>query len=278
MQTLLLLGVVLTAFAANSILCRLALGSTHSDPVSFTAIRIASGAVCLAGLLLLRGELRFRGVNPGGVFFLYLYAICFSLAYVRLDAATGALILFAAVQFTMMAVALGRGERPHMRAWAGLLIAAAGLAYLLAPEIKSPSMLAAGLMLSAGVAWGGYSTLGARSSEPLVATAWNFIVATPFALLALLFAPGELHLDRQGLLYAVLSGAGASGLGYALWYHVLPRITGVVAAGSQLLVPVIAAVGGMLLLNEAPSARLLSSGVVILLGFALLIYPRNATT
>ncbi len=245
-----LLGIVLTAFAANSLFCRLALASGAADPYSFTAIRIISGAATLAAMLALGGKLRRSPCNVPAVISLYAYAALFSLAYVALDAATGALLLFAAVQLMMVGMALWRGERPPPLAWAGFAAASGGLLWLMAPGVTAPPLLAAAEMLMAGVAWGLYSLLGAQAREPLAATAWNFIGAIPLSVITLAYSPADLHIDTNGLIMAVLSGAVASGIGYALWYAVLPRIPAIVAATSQLAVPAIAAGGGVILLDE----------------------------
>ncbi|MBI4695011.1 MAG: DMT family transporter [Gammaproteobacteria bacterium] len=269
------LCLVLTAFAANSLTCRIALRGGAADPLSFTAIRISSGAVVLMVILALRGTLNRVPVDPRAVLALNAYAVLFSFAYLGLDAATGALLLFAAVQITMVGAALWRGERPTALAWAGFAIASGGLVWLLSPGVTAPPLLPAVEMLLAGVGWGVYSLVGAKVREPLTATAWNFVFATPIAVLALAFDPSRLHLDRQGLAMAVLSGAVASGLGYALWYLVLPRLTALLAASAQLAVPVLAACGGVLILGEPFTPRLALSVPIILGGIGLVLIARH---
>lgn len=241
---------MLTAFAANSLFCRLALASGAADPYSFTAIRIISGAATLAAMLTLGGKLRRSPFNVPAVISLYAHAALFSLAYVALDATTGALLLFAAVQLTMVGIALWRGERPPPLAWAGFAAASGGLLWLLAPGVTAPPLRSAAEMLLAGVAWGLYSLLGAQTREPLAATAWNFIGAIPLSAIARALSPADLHIDTKGFFMAVLSGAVASGIGYALWYAVRARIPAFVAATSQLAVPAIAAARDVLLLDE----------------------------
>ena len=268
--TIVLTTVAMFAFAANSVLCRLALAQTGVDPASFTLARLASGAAMLAILsaAATRGR-RWSGSWAAG-FALFGYAGAFSFAYVSLPAGAGALLLFGAVQATMIVVGLFRGERLGAGQWAGLALATAGLAALLVPGVSAPPFGGAVLMLGAGVAWGAYSLLGRRSADPLAATAGNFLRATPLAIGLVAATDGGAH-PVMGLVSAALSGALASGLGYAVWYAALPGLSAAQGASVQLSVPVITAIGGALLLGEAPTTRVSIVSAVILGGIALVI-------
>ncbi len=272
---LLLSVVALVAFAANSILTRAALSGTSIDPVSFTAVRIASGAVMLWLVV------RFRAPGAEGrgswasALALFGYAIAFSLAYRSLTAATGALLLFGAVQVTMVSWGLVRGERLSVLQWLGVLLALAGLIWLLLPGLSAPPLLAAGLMLAAGCAWGIYTLRAKGAGDPTRVTAANFARATlPAVGLGLLFA-GDMSWDGRGLALAVASGAVASGMGYAVWYAVLKHIGTHTAAVSQLTVPVITAIAGVLLLSEPLSWPTVVGGAFIIGGIALVTRPRS---
>jgi drug/metabolite transporter (DMT)-like permease len=280
LRTALLTFFAMLAFASNSLLCRVALKDTAIDAASFTAIRLVSGALMLALLL------RTRGVRPtaGGSWpmatMLFAYAVFFSFAYRDLTAATGALLLFGAVQLTMMGYGLWAGERIRGPSLAGLVIALGGLVGLLLPGLAAPPPLAAALMLGAGAAWGVYSLLGRRAGDPTAATAGNFLRTVPFAALLLLLAAlaakgGPETVDRMGAFYAVLSGAVTSGLGYVLWYAALPGLRATSAATIQLSVPAIAAIGGAVLLAEPITTRLLLASVAILGGIALTIHRKK---
>lgn len=269
----LILVLAMCAFAANSVFCRLALAKTTIDPATFTAIRLGAGAAVLPLLAYATGE-RGTGGSWSGALALLAYAVCFSFAYVSLTTATGALLLFGAVQATMILSGLLAGERLRPLQWAGLGAAIAGLLALLAPGASAPAPLGAALMLAAGVAWGGYSLLGRGTGSPLATTSGNFVRAAPLSLAALLFAP--LHFDWLGMLWAVLSGALASGVGYALWYAALPRLTATRAASIQLSVPVIAALGGVVFLSEPPTLRLVLASATVLGGIALVLRGRAA--
>jgi drug/metabolite transporter (DMT)-like permease len=266
------------AFAANSVLCRLALGHAAIDAASFTSIRLASGA----GVLLLitaaverRTPALGRG-NPASALLLFLYAAAFSFAYNGLGAGTGALILFGSVQATMLLFALGSGERPHVSEWAGLALALAGLVYLVFPGLQSaPPLLSSALMTVAGISWGLYSLRGRGAKSPLAETTKNFVLALPLALIINLLMLRNAHVSRRGVMLAVLSGALASGVGYVVWYAALRGLTATRAATVQLAVPVLAAVGGVLFLSERISLRLLLAGVVILGGVALALSRRS---
>lgn len=265
-----LTALAMLAFAGNSLLCRAALAPGAIDPATFTLVRLASGAAALALLVRLRPGAREkpRGdwASAGALF---AYAAAFSFAYVRLSAATGALLLFAAVQVTMIAAGLAAGDRPGARGFTGLLIALAGLATLLLPGATMPPPGAAALMLGAGVAWGAYSLRGRGAADPLALTAGNFLRAVPAALVLGLLLQGGSPPRPAGVALAVASGALASGVGYALWYTALRGLTATRAATVQLSVPVIAAFGGVVLLGEAITPRLLVGAAAVLGGIAL---------
>ena len=263
------------AFAGNSLLCRVALRDTSIDAASFTSIRLASGALVLWVLLRSRGKQPLAAGSWPMAAMLFAYAVCFSFAYRDLTAATGALLLFGAVQLTMTGYGLFAGERLKGLRLIGVLIAIAGLVWLLLPGLSAPPPLAAGLMLAAGLAWGVYSLLGRGAGDATAATGGNFIRAMPFAAVLSLAAATETSPDSTGLIYAVLSGAGTSGLGYVLWYAALPALSATSAATIQLCVPAIAALGGAVLLAEPITARLLLASAAILGGIALTIRKKS---
>jgi len=268
----------LIAFAANSLLCRMALGGHLIDPVSFTSLRLASGALAL--VLIVRvmgkpGETRRRAGSWGSGFALFAYAIAFSLAYVSLAAGMGALILFGSVQLTMIGVALKSGEKLRAAQWVGSAAAFAGLVYLVMPGIAAPDPLGALLMCGSGVAWGVYSIRGRGASEPIALTAGNFVRSAPMAIVASALAISAFHLEPYGLLLALTSGIVTSGLGYVLWYKALRSLTTTQAAVVQLTVPVIAAFGGVAFLSEEVSFRLVIASAVILGGVALAVVKRK---
>jgi drug/metabolite transporter (DMT)-like permease len=261
---------VLLAFAANSILCRMALRQTHIDPASFTSLRLISGAVTLWLLLRLGSARRSLAGNWASAFALLLYALGFSFAYVSVTAGTGALLLFGAVQLIMITAGLLGGERIDSKIACGWTLAVAGLVLLVSPGVAAPPPGKAAMMLAAGIAWGVYSLRGRRSSDALRDTAGNFVRAVPGALLITALLWAHARIDATGALLAVLSGAIASGLGYAAWYSVLPRLSAIAAANMQLSVPVIAALAGVALFGEAITWRLATSSVLVLGGIALL--------
>jgi drug/metabolite transporter (DMT)-like permease len=267
----------LIAFAANSVLCRIALGNATIDAASFTAIRLISGAALLFGIVGLTAPGRPRESEGGwpSALMLFAYAICFSFAYMKLGAGTGALILFGCVQATMISVALRGGERPHYLEWTGLLIALGGLFYLVMPGLTAPPPVGAGLMAVAGIAWGAYSLRGKGSKNALGDTAGNFIKAVPFAVAASFVAFSQTQLTTRGAMLAVASGAVASGLGYVIWYAALRDLSATRAATVQLAVPALAAAGGVAFLAERVSFRLVVSAVLILGGVGLAILRRD---
>jgi drug/metabolite transporter (DMT)-like permease len=263
----------MAAFAANSLLCRAALRDAHIDPASFGAIRVTSGALVLA----LAMRLRSRPTAPSdwrAAAMLFAYVGAFSFAYLTLPAGTGALILFGAVQLTMFAVGLVRGERFAPRGWAGLALAVAGFVVLVLPGVAAPPPAGAALMAVAGVAWGAYSLRGRGVPDPLAATASNFLRAMPLALVLGLAFIARAHADLAGILLAIASGAVTSGLGYVIWYAALRGLSSLQAASVQLSVPVIAACVGTLWLDEAFTARLLVAVVAILGGIGLVLTDR----
>jgi len=274
-RVVLLVGVAMLAFAANSVLCRLALVETAIDPASFTLVRVASGAASL-GLIAVFQRKRPSGSWRGALALLG-YAAAFSFAYVSLGAGTGALLLFGAVQATMVVAGLLRGEHPMPMQWLGLVLALAGLAVLVAPGITAPPLAGAVLMVGSGVAWGLYSILGRMSGDPVATNAGNFLRAVPLALgplLGVVFL-GQVSMDSRGVAYAVASGAVASGMGYALWYAVLPHLSAARAASVQLSVPVITALGAVVVLGEGVSLRLTLASLAVLGGIGLVIAGRR---
>jgi drug/metabolite transporter (DMT)-like permease len=274
-----LAALAMLAFAGNSLLCRLALERTAVDAASFTTIRLLSGALVL-WLLVQARRAPAGGVESSGnwrsALALFAYAAAFSFAYLQLTAATGALLLFGAVQVTMIGVGLWRGERFGAVQLTGFALALAGLGALLLPGLSAPPLGSALLMAGAGLAWGVYSLRGARASDALGATTGNFLRAVPFALALSLLTLPQARIDPAGTMYAVASGAVASGLGYAVWYTVLPRLTALRASVLQLSVPAITAAGGVLLLGEALSLRLLLCSVAVLGGVLLVVMARAA--
>lgn len=273
-RTLSLTGLAMIAFAGNSILCRLALKATSIDAVSFTSIRICSGALMLALLLKLRRRAPSQGGNWRAAAALFVYAAAFSYAYVQLDAGTGALLLFGAVQVTMILVGLLRGESLRGQALLGFLLALGGLLAQLLPSASAPPLAGALLMLLSGVAWGLYSLLGRKGSDPLAITTGNFVRAIAFAALLAVFFHSHLRIDALGIAYAVLSGAVASGIGYAIWYSALPGLSAIQGASVQLSVPILAALSGALLLGEMISLRLALVSVAVLGGIGLILLAK----
>jgi drug/metabolite transporter (DMT)-like permease len=265
------------AFTANSLLCRLALGQELIDAASFTTVRVVSGAVTLSLIMLPRWRTHGRSsVNWLSATMLFTYMAFFSFAYLSLSAGTGALILFGAVQLTMFIVALREGEHFALLSWAGFTLAILGLVYLVSPGVTAPDPLGAILMAVAGIAWGFYSLLGRGVADPLEATANNFIFSVPLVIIVSLLFIGDFNSSSSGLVLAVASGAIASALGYAIWYAALCGLTATRAATVQLSVPVIAAFGGVVLLSEQITLRLLLASVATLSGVAIVLAQRAA--
>jgi drug/metabolite transporter (DMT)-like permease len=275
-RTAALAACALVGFAANSLLCRAAIGGGEIDGVTFTAIRIAAGAATLVALCG-AGRLRWRGtgswVSAGALF---AYAALFSFAYLRLTAATGALVLFAAVQATMIGWAIARGTRPRPGEWLGLAIAGGGVVVLAAPGLAAPDPLGGALMAAAGASWGIYSLRGRTGrGRPLAATADNFARAVPLAAgLLIVVAVLGFHASLRGVALAAASGALASGVGYSLWYAALPRLSAQRAAIIQLAVPALAAGGGVVMLGEPFAPRLAIASAAILGGILVALLAR----
>lgn len=276
-RTIALTTFALIAFAANSLLCRLALGGQTIDAASFTTIRLVSGALTLLLVSrIARGDQQpaSRG-NWLSAAMLFLYAIAFSFAYLSLSTGTGALILFGAVQATMILSALRSGERPHSLEWIGLVAALGGLIYLVFPGLSAPSPIGSLLMTTAGIAWGVYSLRGRGSANPLADTTGNFVRSVPLVLVVGLVAAPQMQISSRGVLFAILSGAVASGIGYAVWYAALPRMTATRAATVQLSVPILAATGGVAFLSESISLRLILASIMILGGVLVSLAGRQ---
>lgn len=268
----------MTAFAGNSLLSRLALKHTGIDAASFTSIRLISGAVALWLIVQMReGRQGTAGSWPSALA-LFAYAACFSFAYISLPAATGALLLFGAVQATMIGYGLWTGERLHRRQTAGLICALGGLAGLFLPGLSAPSLAGSILMLAAGVAWGIYSLRGRNTGDPLMATTGNFCRAVFFTTILSLALLPRVSLDSSGISAAIVSGALASGVGYTLWYTALRELNATRAATVQLCVPVITAVGGFVFLGEPVTLRLLIAAIAILGGIAVVIIGKQCAS
>lgn len=274
--------IAMVAFAANSILAREALGDGTMDAAGFTGLRLASGAVALAFVLMLRRKDEVKAV-PGSwasALALFVYAVAFSFAYVQLGAATGALILFVSVQMTMIGWGIACGERPRAMQWLGIFMALAGFVYLVSPALTRPDPVATALMITAGIAWGVYSLRGRGTRDPIGDTAGNFIRTLPLAMALLafaLFGQGSIigEMSGRGIVLAVASGVLASAAGYVVWYRVLPHLAAIAAAIVQLSVPVITAAAGVLFLAEPLTIELTLAGVLILFGLALAIAARR---
>lgn len=276
LRILVLTALAMTAFAGNSLLCRLALKDTAIDAASFTTVRLLSGALMLWLVVRLRGGGARTGAgNWLSALALFAYAAGFSFAYITLPAATGALLLFGAVQATMIGHGLWRGERLRPAQSVGLMLALGGLVGLLLPGLSAPPLFGASMMLGAGIAWGVYSLRGRVPGDATRVTAGNFMRAVPIAAALSVLMAGNMSLDRAGLAYAVASGALASGLGYAIWYTALPALKATKAATVQLSVPVLAALGGVVFLGEAVSLRLAAASIAILGGIALVILEKR---
>lgn len=274
-RIILLTSLSMIAFAGNSLLCRIALRHTSIDAASFTLIRLVSGALVLWLIVRTRRGAYTGGGNWLSSFALFAYAAGFSFAYVSLPAATGALLLFGAVQATMIGYGIWAGERLLKLQLLGLVLALGGLLGLLLPGLSAPPLYGSVLMLSAGVAWGIYSLRGKGAGDPTRVTAGNFLRAVPIAVVLSLLMLNDASLDTAGFWYAVSSGALASGIGYAIWYTALPALKATNAATVQLSVPVIAALGGVVFLGESITLRLALASVAILGGIALVILEKQ---
>tara|TARA_R110000868_G_scaffold62900_7_gene189841 strand:- start:114 stop:992 length:879 start_codon:yes stop_codon:yes gene_type:complete len=280
-RTIALTLFALFAFAANSVLCRLALNAEQVNPADFTSIRLLSAALVLALIIIIKDKSVLRNINQygshSGALFLFVYAAGFSYAYITLSTATGALILFAAVQFTMLFMGWLVGNKMGYQEYTGIMLSLLGFIYFVFPELEKPSLVGCLLMVLAGIAWGMYSLIGANSTKPLYDTASNFIRLAPIAIGSLVVMYFSLGIDisLKGLLYTFGSGALASGVGYTLWYQVLPKLKPSIAAVSQLSVPIWAALGGIVLVEEPVNLHLAVSASVILGGIMLVILAKK---
>ena len=276
-RTVLLTVVAMGAFAANSLLCRLALGQELIDAATFTTVRVISGAVSLSLIVALRRRTLDRGTADWrAAAMLFTYMAFFSFAFLSLSAGTGALILFGAFQLTMFIFALRQGEHFPLLSWAGLTLAILGLIYLVSPGVTAPDPWGAVLMAIAGIAWGFYSLLGREAADPLEATARNFVYSVPLVLVVSLFYLDDFSSSSNGLALAVASGAITSGGGYVIWYAALRGLTATRAATVQLSVPAIAAFGGIVMLSEEITLRLLLASAATLGGVAIVLARRAA--
>jgi drug/metabolite transporter (DMT)-like permease len=275
-RTIIFTGLALIGFAANSVLCRLALGEGTIDASSFTVIRLLSGAVVLSAIIRVNTNKTYSSTKGSwsASLMLFLYAITFSFAYITLDTGTGALILFGSVQITMILLSLISGTRLHITEWAGVTVAFMGFVYLILPGVTTPSAIGFFLMTVAGIAWGIYTLKGRGSKNPLMDTAYNFLRTIPLVLILAIVAVKMAHYSYEGILLAVLSGGIASGIGYAIWYIALGGLSATQAAVVQLLVPVIAAFGGVIFVFESITLRLTVSATMILGGILLVVLGR----
>lgn len=277
LQVIILTTFALLAFAGNSVLCRLALGDETIDAASFTIIRLLSGIAVLALIIMVTSRHQQKAAPKGSwsaAAMLFLYAVTFSYAYISLDTGTGALILFGSVQLTMIAVNLLTGNRLHYTEWLGVVIAFAGFVYLVLPTLSTPSFIGFVLMTIAGIAWGFYTLRGRGSTHPLSDTAYNFLRTLPLVIMLLAVTFRDAQLSQSGILLAILSGAVASGIGYTVWYIALGGLSVVQAAVVQLLVPVIATLGGVIFAGELLSVRLVVASVLVLGGILLVVLGR----
>lgn len=261
----------MTAFAANSVLCRLALKGGHIDPVSFSNIRLISGAVILLPFLLKKGTFANFNRNVINGFLLMIYAVFFSVAYIHLDTGTGALVLFGVVQLTMIVYGLLRGETFTALRGAGLVLALSGMVLLLLPGASAPPLFSAVMMAVSGLAWAAYSIRGRTTTAPARTTAINFLLAVPFSLLMTHFIGEAPQADMTGVVLATASGALASAGAYVLWYALLPRMESVTASTVQLSVPCLAMLGGVMFLGESLTWRMVASMAAVLAGIWLVM-------
>jgi len=275
LKTVAFTSLALVAFAANSVLCRMALGEGAIDAAGFTVVRLLSGAIVLLAIINTTGK---HGPGSKGSWsssaMLFVYAVTFSFAYVSLDTGTGALILFGSVQLTMIILSVIKGNRLHFSEWLGVVVAFAGFVYLVLPGVSAPSLEGLILMTLAGIAWGVYTLKGRASADPLMDTGYNFTRTIPFVLILALLSIKHIHYSSAGIILAVLSGAIASGLGYTIWYHALTGLTATQAAVVQLLVPVIAAAGGVIFVSEEIGLRLIVAALMILGGIFMVVMGR----
>jgi len=279
-KTIILTGLALIAFAANSVLCRIALGNEAIDASSFTVIRLLSGAFVL--LIIISTTGRAKEVSTKGSwaasFMLFLYAVTFSYAYISLDTGTGALILFGSVQITMIFLSHLSGTRLLITEWTGVVIAFIGFIYLILPSVTMPSVSGFLLMTVAGIAWGFYTLKGRGSKNPLMDTAYNFIRTIPFILILAISTIDNINYSSEGIVLAVISGGITSGIGYTIWYVALGGISSTQAAVLQLSVPVIAALGGVVFASESITFRFTISAAMVLGGILVVVLGKNYVT
>ncbi len=276
LKIIILTSLALIAFAANSVLCRLALGENAIDASNFTVIRLLSGVIVLLAIIKLRRNKTGSPTKGSWLasFMLFLYAITFSFAYITLDTGTGALILFGSVQITMILLSLLSGTRLHSTEWAGVAVAFTGFVYLILPGVTTPSAIGFLLMTMAGIAWGIYTLMGRGSKSPLMDTAYNFFRTVPVVVILALVAMKNANFSSEGILLAAISGGITSGIGYTIWYIALGGLSATQAAVLQLLVPVIAALGGIIFVSEIVTVRLMVSAAMILGGILLVVLGR----
>jgi len=276
LKTIILTALALIAFAANSVLCRLALGNDAIDAASFTWMRLLSGIIVLFMIVATTRNMTEASTKGSWTAscMLFLYAITFSYAYISLDTGTGALILFGSVQITMILLSLISGTRLHFTEWAGVATAFAGFVYLILPGVTTPSTTGFLLMTLAGIAWGIYTLKGRSSKHPLMDTAYNFLRTMPLIILLAITTVNNAHYSFEGILLALVSGGVTSGIGYTIWYIALAGLSSTQAAVLQLSVPVIAALGGVIFVSEALSLRLVIAGAVVLGGILVVVLGR----
>jgi drug/metabolite transporter (DMT)-like permease len=279
-KIIILTGLALVAFAANSVLCRLALGNEAIDASGFTIIRLLSGALMLLTIVSVTRNTKSTSTKGSWTasFMLFLYATTFSYAYISLETATGALILFGSVQITMILLSLITGTRLHVSEWAGVVIAFTGFIYLILPGVTTPSFIGFILMTLAGIAWGIYTLRGRGSKNPLMDTAYNFLRTTPFVVLLAISTFNSIYYSSEGIILALLSGGVTSGIGYTIWYIALGGLSSTQAAVVQLSVPVIAAFGGVVFVSEAITFRLTISAAMVLGGILIVILGKYYST
>lgn len=268
-------------FAGNSVFGRLALSTTSIDPSSYTFVRLVCGALVLCVLVIFREKISLRQLLPSNraswfsSLALFVYASAFSFSYADLTTATGAVLLFGAVQATMIGYGVMRGEPLAILQWLGVVISVAGFIGLMLPGIEAPELLPSMVMFISGVAWGVYSLRGQGADKPLMSTAINFIGATAISAVLITVCWSQVIFDRDGFIYAALSGGLTSAIGYAVWYQVLPWMRSVHAASVQLTVPVLTAVGGVLFVAEPLTLKLVLASAAILGGIALVILSKR---
>jgi drug/metabolite transporter (DMT)-like permease len=273
LKTIIFTGLALIAFAANSVLCRMALGNGAIDASGFTVIRLLSGTIVLLIIISTSGNTTGKSAKGSWTssLMLFLYAITFSYAYISLDTGTGALILFGSVQITMILMSHISGTRLHITEWAGVLIAFTGFIYLILPGVTTPSLVGFLLMTVAGIAWGIYTLRGRGSKSPLMDTTFNFLRTTPLAVLLAISTFSNINYSFEGIVLALLSGGVTSGIGYTIWYYALGGLSSTQAAVLQLSVPVIAALGGVIFVSEAITLRLSVSAALVLGGILMVV-------